>query len=63
MRGEREWEEERENGKGKKKEIKKFDVWVLWLVVGIEERYRGWMAAGELDIEKRICLTMTEYSI
>jgi hypothetical protein len=38
--GERENGRRRENGKVKKKEIRKSGVWVPRLVVGIESRYR-----------------------
>ena len=37
-------------------------MWVPRLVVGIVERYRGWMVAGELDIEERISMVRIEYS-
>jgi len=35
-------------------------VWVPQPVVGIEERFRGWMGAEKLDIEKRISMTRLE---
>ena len=56
-------EVERENGRGRGREIKNSDVWVPRLLVGIEERYRGWMDAAKLDIDERIWMTRIAYSL
>jgi hypothetical protein len=48
-------------GRAGVRKIKKSNMWVPRLVVGIVERYRGWMVAGELDIEERILIVRIEY--
>ncbi|RLN23507.1 hypothetical protein C2845_PM07G06550 [Panicum miliaceum] len=48
-------------GVGGGKKEKKSDVWVPWLVVDIEKKYKGWMGTGELDIDERMSMSKTEY--
>jgi hypothetical protein len=46
-------------GPGGGKKIYNSDTWVPQPVVGIDERFRGWMGAEKLDIEERISMTRT----